>query len=140
MADIPVRPEISVDMVCRIIVRAREFDVKEAPSDEQEGSNPADDGFIDVLEANRDDPVFMELKATIDSLDVDAQSDLVALAWVGRGDYGREEWREARTLAQQEHNTRVAAYLLGMPLLGDYLEEGLAEFDLSCEDFDKQHF
>ena len=140
MADIPVRPEISVDMVCRIIVRAREFDVKEAPSDEQEGSNPADDGFIDVLEANRDDPVFMELKATIDSLDVDAQSDLVALAWVGCGDYGREEWREARTLAQQEHNTRVAAYLLGMPLLGDYLEEGLAEFDLSCEDFDKQHF
>ena len=140
MADIPVRPEISVDTVCRLIARAREFDVKEAPSDEQEGSNATDDGFIDVLEANRDDPVFMELKATIDSLDVDAQADLVALAWVGRGDYGPEEWREARALARQEHSTRVAAYLLGIPLLGDYLEEGLAEFDLSCEDFDKQHF
>jgi len=140
MADIPVRPEISVDTVCRLIVRAREFDVKEAPSDEGEGSNATDDGFIDVLEANQDDPVFMELKATIDSLDVDARCDLVALAWTGRGDYGAGEWREARALARQEHNNRTAAYLLGMPLLGDYLEEGLAAFDLSCEDFDKKHF
>ncbi len=140
MADIPVRPEIAVDTVCRIIVRAREFDVKDAPTDEDEGSNATDDGFIDVLESNKDDPVFMELKATIDSLDVDAQCDLVALAWVGRGDYGPEEWAEARALARQQHNGRTAAYLLGMPLLGDYLEEGLAEFALSCQDFEKKHF
>lgn len=140
MADVPVRPEIAVDLVCRIIVRAREFDVKEAPSDEDEGSNPVDDNFVDVLESNKDDPVFMELKATIDSLDVDARCDLVALAWVGRGDYEPEEWREAHALARQEHDNRTAAYLLGMPLLGDYLEEGLAEFDLSCEDFEKKHF
>ena len=140
MTDIPTRPQIDVDIVCRIIVRAREFDVKDAPTDEDEGSNPADDNFIDILEDNKDDPVFMELKATIDGLDVDDQCDLVALAWTGRGDYGAAEWREARALARQEHNNRTAAYLLGMPLLGDYLEEGLAAFDLSCEDFDKKHF
>ncbi len=140
MTDIPVRPEIALDMVCRIIVRAREFDVKEAPSDEDAASNPTDDGFIDVLEANKDDPVFMELKGTIDGLDIDARCDLVALTWLGRGDYSREEWREARALAQQEHAERTAAYLLGMPLLADYLEEGLAEFDLSCADFEKKHF
>ncbi len=139
MTDIPVRPQISIDSVCRIVVRAREFDVKEAPSDEDEGSNPSDDGFVDVLESHNDDPVFQELRSAISDLNVDEQCELVALAWVGRGDYGPEDWSEARRLAVQQHNGRTAAYLLGMPLLADYLEEGLAQFDLSCADFEREH-
>jgi hypothetical protein len=139
MTDIPVRPEIPLEDVCRIAMRAREFDVKEAPTDDDEGSNPSDDKFIDVLEANKDDPVFMELRTAINDLNVDDQCDLVALAWVGRGDYGPEDWREARALAGQEHNNRTAEYLLGMPLLADYLAEGLARFDMSCADFEGEH-
>jgi len=54
---------------------------------------------------------------------------LVALAWVGRGTYSKEEWREAIATARSEHSRRTAEYLLGMPLLGDYLEDGLAQFD-----------
>lgn len=138
MMDIPVRPQIAVASVCRIVVRAREFDVKEGRTDEG-GSNAIDDKFIDVLEASKDDPVFVELKTAIDDLNIDDQCDLVALTWVGRGDYGPEEWRDARTLARQQHNGRTAAYLLGIPLLADYLEEGLAGFDLSCGDFERQH-
>jgi len=139
MTDIPVRPQIALDSVCRIVMRAREFDVKEGVTDEDEGSNPTDDRFIDVLEANKDDPVFQELRTAIRDLNVDDQCDLVALTWVGRGDYGPEEWREARTLTVQQYNERTAEYLLGMPLLADYLEEGLAHFEMSCADFEGKH-
>lgn len=139
MADIPVRPQIAIDTVCRIVLRALEFDVKEAPTDVDEGSNAVDDNFIDVLEATGDDPVAAELKSAIDDLDVDDQCDLVALSWVGRGDYGPEDWREARALAAQQHTGRTAEYLLGMPLLADYLAEGLARFDMSRSGFERDH-
>ena len=139
MTDIPVRPQIAIDTVCRIVLRAREFDVKEAPVDEDEGSNPVDDKFVDVLNATGDDSVMAELINAIGDLNVDDQCDLVALVWVGRGDYGPEDWREARALAVQQHNGRTPGYLVGMPMLADYLEEGLSRFDMSCADFERDH-
>jgi hypothetical protein len=65
----------------------------------------------------------------IRALNEDERMRLVALAWVGRGTYSKEEWREAIATAKSEHSRRTAEYLLGMPLLGDYLEDGLAQFD-----------
>ena len=68
----------------------------------------------------------------IRALDEDEQLDLVALAWIGRGTYDISEWREARSIARNEHNKRTAEYLLKLPLLGDYLQEGLAAFGEDC--------
>ena len=59
-----------------------------------------------------------------------------ALAWVGRGTYDAKEWKEALKEARAQHNQRTAEYLTGLPLLGDYLEEGLAAFGENCEGFD----
>jgi hypothetical protein len=42
-----------------------------------------------------------------------------------------------RAEAARAHNGRTARYLLGMPLLPDYLEEALAQFNLSCADFER---
>lgn len=134
MTDIPAGPQIAVDTVCRIILRAREFDVKEGAVDEDDASNPADDGFKEVLAGTPDDPTFDELRGFIDDLNVDDQCDLVTLVWIGRGDYSADGWAEARALAQQQHNARTAAYLLGIPLLADFLEEGLSQFNMSCDD------
>ena len=91
--------------------------------------------MADVLEDTADDPVRQELVAFIRGLNVDEQVRLVALAWIGRGTYDKSEWDEAVALATQEHNRRTAEYLLGLPLLGDYLEEGLAAFGQDCDDF-----
>ncbi len=132
-------PSINPETVCYVIVKARAYEAKEEVIEPDPGSNPADDSMIEVLEAYPDDPVFDELKAFIEGLTEDAQVELVALTWVGRGDHGREEWEEAVALARQRHNERTADYLLGMPLLPDYLEEGLAQFGLSCEDFEFGH-
>ena len=127
---------INTDKVCFVIAKARQFDVKEADSDPDSGSNPADDGMTDVLEDTPDDPTYKELVAFIRALDEDEQIWLVALAWIGRGTYDVKEWNEALHVARDEHNKRTAEYLTQLPLLGDYLEEGLAAFGESCEAFD----
>jgi hypothetical protein len=44
-----------------------------------------------------------------------------------------------RAEAARAHNKRTAAYLLGIPLLSDYLEEALSLFDLSCDDVEMSH-
>jgi hypothetical protein len=139
MARTPRRPDINVDTVCRIIVKARQFDVKEGVVEADYGSNPADEGFREVLADYSDDPVYEELKTFIDDLDLDQQCELVALMWIGRGDYGAGEWAQALGLARQEHNERTAEYLLGTPLLADHLSEGLNQFDMSCGDMEKSH-
>jgi hypothetical protein len=66
-----------------------------------------------------------ELRQLIGDLNVDEAAELVALAWIGRGDYEAAEWQDAVTAARERGNRRTAKYLLGMPMLGDWLEEGL---------------
>ena len=130
---------ISPEKVCFIIIKAREFEVKEWPSFPDQASNPSDDRMVEVLETRQNDPVFAELTEFISALDEDAQTDLVALAWVGRGDFGIEEWPEARAEAAAAHNERTAEYLLGMPLLPDFLEEALSAAGRSCEEVEREH-
>jgi Protein of unknown function (DUF3775) len=125
---------ISPEKVCYIIVKAREFDAKDVVTDPDDGSNPADDAMVSVLEDHRDDPVVQEIAAAIFSMTEDERVDLVTLTWLGRGDGSLEDWDELRAEAQRAHNNRTASYLLGIPLLPDYLEEGLAQFGHSCDE------
>ena len=90
-----------------------------------------------VLEDRKDDPVRAELVSFVRDLNEDEQIDLVALTWLGRGDGGIENWDELRAEASRAHNTRTATYLLGMPLLSDYLEEALSKFGHSAEEFEE---
>jgi hypothetical protein len=130
---------ISPEKVCFVIIKAREFDVKDAVTEPDAGSNPSDDKMISVLEDHGDDPVVEELTSFISSLSEDEQIDLVALAWLGRDDNTIEDWPALRQEAARAHVSRAeqtASYLLGMPLLADYLEEGFSLFGQSCEDFE----
>jgi len=131
-------PELTIplDVVSYIVTKAKEFDVKEADSDPDSGSNAADDNEADVLEDKPDDPVQQELTDYINNLNEDQQIELVALAWLGRGTFDISEWNEALRTARSEHNNRTGQYLLGLPLLGDYLEEGLNAFGETIVDMD----
>src|SRR3974390_3730849 len=117
---------ISPEKVCFIIMKAREFDAKDEVTEPEPGSNPTDDMNVEVLEEHEDDPVVEELTSLIDSLSEDEQIDLVALAWLGRDDYSASDWATVREEAARAHTQRTADYLLGTPLVGDYLEEGLS--------------
>lgn len=127
---------ISPEKVCFIIIKAREFDAKDQVTELDPGSNPSDDRGAAVLEDHEDDPVVEELTSLISSLSEDEQIDLVALVWLGRDDYSANDWPTVREEAARAHNQRTANYLLGMPQLGDFLEEGLSMLGYSCEEFE----
>ncbi|MGZ3410978.1 MAG: DUF3775 domain-containing protein [Xanthobacteraceae bacterium] len=125
---------ISRDKVCFFILKAHEFDVKDVVTDPGSSSNASDDAMLSVLEDHKDDPTQYELRTFINALTEDEQIDLVALTWLGRGDGTIEDWDELREEAARLHNNRTAQYLLGKPMLGDHLEEGLAQFGYSCDE------
>jgi Protein of unknown function (DUF3775) len=75
--------------------------------------------------------------AFIGGLNVDEQVSLVALTWIGRGTYGPEDLEEAIETARNERVNATSQYLLGIPLLADYLEEGLDKLGISVEDAEK---
>ena len=89
-----------------------------------------------MLEDHEDDPVVEELTSFINCLSEDEQINLVALAWLGRDDYSASDWSTVRDEAARAHNERTANYLLGTPLVGDFLEEGLSMLGYSCEEFE----
>jgi len=127
---------ISPEKVCFVIIKAREYDAKDEVTEVDPGSNPSDDQDVSVLEDHEDDPVVEELTSLINSLSEDEQIDLVTLAWLGRDDYFVSDWPAVREEAARAHNQRTAEYLLGMPLVGDFLEEGLSMLGYSCGEFE----
>jgi hypothetical protein len=117
-----------------LIEKTREFDVKEDASDPDSGSNGADDNMVDVLEDDGDDPVAGEITGFINAMSEDEQIDLVALMRLGRGDGTIEDWDDLRREAADGYIRHTARYLLGEPLVSDYLAEGMDAFGLTWND------
>jgi hypothetical protein len=125
---------ISAEKAFYIIVKAREFDEEVAPTDTDSGSNPTDDRDVDVLESDGDNPTLQELEGALATLNIDEQLDLLALTWLGRGDF--PSFEQARQQADDVRDKHIPSYLIGTPKLGDYLEEGLARLGVSLEGFE----
>jgi hypothetical protein len=124
--------DIALDKVCELILRARAVDVKEGVTDPDSGSNAVDDGMAGVLSEGGDDPSEEEIREVIAGLNDDERHDLVAITWIGRGDFEPEEWGEALRTAREREQGDTADYLLGIPNLADLLDEGLAALGRSC--------
>lgn len=128
--------EISPEKVCFVIMKVREFQAKVEVVEPQPGSNPSDEDFREVLEDYADDATYEELKSFLSALNEDEIADLLALSWLGRGDYDKGEWKAAVADARRIENKNAADYLIGTALLGDYLEEGLSQLGYSCEPYE----
>jgi Protein of unknown function (DUF3775) len=122
---------ISPEKVFFIVTKSRQSDSNAIGPDESDDSSddPADD------HGKRTDR--SELSRFIRDLNVDEQIDLVALMWLGRGDGDLDNWRDLHSEAERAHNNRTASYLVGTPMLADYLEEALSQFGMSFEDFEE---
>ena len=125
--------QIAPEKVAHVIVRAREFDAKVAPWDDNNSDERADESDS-ILEQTTHDATADELKSFIDNLNVDEQVSLVALMWIGRGTFEGGDLDEAMATARSEQVNKTSAYLMGVPLLADYLETGLDTFGYSVED------
>ncbi|MFW5452066.1 DUF3775 domain-containing protein [Thioalkalivibrio sulfidiphilus] len=125
--------EMNPDIVCTIIERAREFHAKEEVVIPEEPGSPADDWALQVLADHADDLTYQDLKTQIDDLDPEQQVQLVALMWMGRGDYEADEWNTALAEAKDNWTPTTAEYLIATPLVADYLSEALDMLGYSCE-------
>jgi Protein of unknown function (DUF3775) len=128
-------PEINPEKVCFIVEMARNL-LGEDVGIEPDASNPTDDDERIVL-TDANSPMRRELVQYVRDLDADETAALLALAWIGRGDYEAEDWMRAVKAASERDDKDEPAwrYLLELPLLPDYLEDALSAFGRSCEDF-----
>jgi len=126
--------EIDPAVVSFVILKAREFDVKVDPVAAESDS---EDDELAILENYADDATFQEVHDFIEALNVSEQRNLVALMWIGRGDFSAEEWEDAVNEARDRATNSSADYLLGTPLLPDYLEEGMSAMGYAPEDLEK---
>lgn len=125
---------ISPRKVAHVIVRAREFDVKVGRWD-----GPGDVADADtILEDRGSDVTGRELGSFIRTMNDDEKAELVAIMWIGRETFGADELDEAVETAKAEATTPTESYLLGVPLLADYLEDGLAALGVDPGEFEDE--
>lgn len=121
----------ATEKICQIIAKARQYEIQIPPGAE----SPTTEGEeAETLFGFGDDAAGKGLTAAIEELSPEESIETVAITWVGRGDFTVEEWQQALTLAEERHTDHTATYLLGIPRLGDYLEEGLTLLGYSCDD------
>ena len=128
-------PLTPLDTLCRIILRAREYEAQTATDyDGGEAADNVDDedeGALSVLDDTINDSVEEELKAAFEDLGEDQLAEVVAFCWVGQNTYEAADWDEAIEEASSVDN--VAEELMEMPMLASVLEAGMAAFDISCD-------
>jgi hypothetical protein len=128
-------PDDEVDLVVSLATIAGIIDAARAVGELEEEANNEDVQDEEVPDENDPDALADTLQGLINELNEDEQAALIALTWIGRGDYDTTEWDEALRLAKERNESGTAAeYLTGMELFGDYLSEGVAAFGYSIEE------
>lgn len=124
---------IPLSTVAWIILKAREFDVKDVDTDDEnsETGNP-----LGVLEDREDDPSGGELTSWISDLNVQEQAELVALFWLGRDGTDATDYPDLLEQAQGQQGSGTARYLLRSPLLSDHLEDGLEKLGVDTSELE----
>lgn len=119
---------LPADYLSNLILMIRGLEAKVSEVDTDPGSNPIDDGMVDAVQEAHD-LSRRELRQQIRSLNDRQQAELVALMWIGRGDMPAEEWEAAVAMARERRDTPTQDYLLGEPLLAEFLSEGLEQIE-----------
>ena len=129
-------PDINPEKVCKIAFRARAVHAKVAPEEMDQGSNAIDDCIRSILEDYPDDASFETFIGELHSLANDELTELLAIAWVGRGVYDAGQWPEAMMEVEGMSRDEICRVLIATPLLSDYLESGIEAFGRSCQEFE----
>lgn len=121
--------ELNRETVQFLINKAREFHTRDDVSFDEEPEIDDDDWSEQVSTSFASDPYYQEIKTTVEDLEPDQQMTLVALMWVGRGDFSIDEWDDALKEAEENWNENTADYLIGTPMLSDYLAEAIDQLE-----------
>lgn len=145
MADRPFDLTLDPGLGYRIAELVREYDSEGmnpaedswiVDNDPGDDARPDDEDLVTAAEQETENPIETELVTLINGLNIDAQRDLLALIWVGRGDYDSNDWSSARRQARETQHLHVAQYLEETPLASDYLIEGLIQLGYPQSDYE----
>ena len=130
-----MEPLTPLDTLCRIVLRAREYEAQ-IPTDfegNEAAENVDDEGgeILSALDDTINTSVEEEIRAALDDLGEDQLAEVLAFCWVGQGTYDATDWDEAMEEASQEKG--AIDELIDMPMMASVLEAGMAAFDLSCD-------
>jgi uncharacterized protein DUF3775 len=125
--------DVNPDTVASLIDKARIFHGKGGSLIPDDNTSSSGNIAADMLTEQEDDQTFQEFKIAVDDLEPDQQTELIALMWIGRGDFDAGEWDVALEQAREEWTPRTAEYLLSTPMVADYLREGLAALGYSTD-------
>lgn len=125
--------DINPETVCFVIDKAHEFHAKEQVSIPETPNSPADDWGLQVLADHQDDLSYQELCTVLNDIEPVQRFELLALMWLGRGDYTVEEWSKALLDARDAWSKYMMENLIATPLLAEYLVDGLDLMGYSCE-------
>jgi 3-phenylpropionate/cinnamic acid dioxygenase small subunit len=126
--------EINSGIICNIILKAREINIADDLTMNSDHIDISDTEWKQILAEYQDDDSYIELKSLINDLEPDQQQQIIALMYLGRGDFKENEWRLAMEQALTIPIPSRADYLISKTMLADYLEEGLAMLGYSCDE------
>ena len=133
-------PLTPLDTLCRLILRAREYEAQTAsdfdPGEDPDNVDDEQEGVLSVLEDDINTSVEEEIRSTLEDLGEDQLAEVIAFCWVGQGTYEAADWDEAMTEAHDlvgESTEEAVDEVMEQPMLASVLESGLAAFDLSCD-------
>ena len=134
-----MEPLTPLETLCRIILRAREYEaqtVDYAADEDADDVNDEQEGALSVLEDDINTSVEEELHAVFEDLGEDQLAEVLAFCWVGQGTFDASDWDEAMEEAQSmvsESTGEAIDELMEQPMLASVLESGLAAFELNCD-------
>jgi uncharacterized protein DUF3775 len=133
-------PLTPLDTLCRLIVRAREYESQTAsdydPGEDPDNIDDEQEGVLSVLEDEVNTSVEEEIRSVLEDLGEDQLAEVIAFCWVGQGTYEAADWDEAMEEATdlcRESVREAIDEVMEQPMLASVLEAGLAAFELSCE-------
>jgi hypothetical protein len=134
---------ISTEKVCGFIEVAREVAGK-VPSTAGDRTTTGDDSELETIvddpgvdgpgqDVYEGDGRRRQMVEFVAGLNVDEQTDLLALIWLGRGDYDIADWDDALAEAEARIAARDPDYMIGDAALPQYLGDGLEAFGRACD-------
>ena len=128
--------KISTAKIARAIARAREYGDISASWEPQIQKSFHEDLGDAILDTFQGDTTRGHLAEFIATLTKDEKVSLLAIALIGRGSFPPESLEGAVRSARSEAVYIEDSYLIGIPLLAEYLREGMEKLGLPIVDRD----
>jgi hypothetical protein len=125
---------VPIETICFLIDKAHEFQSQEGVVLPELPEIPTEDWVLEALAEHAEDPCLNEVQEVLGEMSPRQRAEVVAVMWLGRGDFEADDWEAAVEDALEGYSERAAEYLLAHPTVAEDLNEGLLELGYSCEE------